>query len=157
MGDNAVTAFVLNPLAVGTTAATAYPQYQAYEAAKEQKKAARAQVEAEKVRQRQADIQAYRERIKAVRQARAERGAVLQAAQAQGVTGSSGAVGAASSIASQLGANLSFLDTTQALSRQASIFEQAAVSHKSAAAMALAKGKAAQSIFDTATKFYTGK
>lgn len=131
------------PIALGV-----YSAYEGFESAKEQKEAAKTQKKAMAIEQQKADIAAYRERIQAVRQARIQRGATLQTAQALGVQGSSSAVGAVSSIGSQLGANLSFLDTTQALSRQESIFQQQAVDAQTRANMAATRGKIAGSIFE---------
>lgn len=125
----------------------AYSAYSAYESAEAQKEAGRKQKQAIETQQKQADIAAYRERIQAVRQARAQRGATLQAAQAQGVAGSTSTQGAVSSIGSQLGANLSFLDQTQALSRQTSIFSQQAVDLQTEANIAATRGQIAGSIF----------
>jgi len=138
---------VLAPVALIGTAAAVAPTYFQYQSIQEQKKAAEAQQQAQQAAQRRADIAAYRERIQAVRQARAQRGATLQAAQSQGVAASSGTAGAVSSIASQVGANLSFLDATQALAQQESIFRQKAIAAESKAATSAAYGQIAGSIF----------
>jgi len=138
---------VIAPVALIGTAAAAAPTYFQYQAVRQQQEAAKEQQRAQQAAQRRADIAAYRERIQAVRQARAQRGATLQSAQSQGVSASSGTAGAVSSIASQVGSNLSFLDTTQALAQQESIFRQRAVAAESKAATSAAYGQIAGSIF----------
>lgn len=122
--------------------------YGTSESIRQGKAAADAQKKMGELQQRQADIATYRERIQAVRQARTQRAAIEQQAQAQGVAGSSSATGATSSIASQQAANLSFLDQTQALSRQTSIFAQKAATAQSEAATAKAIGNIGGSIFE---------
>lgn len=113
-----------------------YSVYQGHQSAVAQRESFRAQEKASRVQQQKADIAAYRERVQAVRQARIQRGLTAQSAQTQGVATSSSAVGATSSIASQLGANLSFLDVTQKLSGQESIFQQQSATAQGRAAMA---------------------
>jgi len=148
-GVGAVLAIGAPLIGIGTAAAAA-PTYFQYQSMKQQKEAAKQQQRAQEAAQKRADISAYRERIQAVRQARAQRGATLQSAQSQGVSVSSGAAGALSSIGSQIGANLSFLDTTQALAQQESIFKQNAIAAESKAATYQAYGQIANSIFQTA-------
>lgn len=85
-----------------------------------------AQGEARKARnqrQRIADIKAKRERTELIRQSRIARAQQIAGGVATGVTGSSGQTGALASISSQTAANVSFLDTTQSLGKQANIFE----------------------------------
>lgn len=113
----------------------AYSAYSAYEGAQASKEAASAQKKSIEVQQRQADEQTYRERVARIREARIRRGQIEASAAATGAIESSGYAGATASIQAQLGSNLSFLDKTQHLSRQASIFEMKA---------ATAKGKAAE-------------
>lgn len=63
---------------------------------------------------RMQNIEMQRQRIAQVREARAKRAQILAASESAGVAGGSGEAGGIGSIQSQLGANLSFLDTAQA-------------------------------------------
>lgn len=89
------------------------------ESSRLQKKALRAE-------QRQRDIETARSRVSQVREARIKRSKIVAASQAAGGAGGTGEAGAISSLRSQLGANLSFIDQTQQLSRQINIFRQQA-------------------------------
>ena len=91
---------------------------------RETKKAVRARREQIGIEQRQADIRAQRERVRSVREARIKRATAAQAAQRSRVAITSGAVGGAAGLGTQLAAGLSFLDVTQQLARQQSIFSQ---------------------------------
>jgi hypothetical protein len=101
----------------------------------DQKNAARdqaaAQRESNALQQRIADINAARERRDAVRQARISQGQIVQAGAATGTSMSSGVAGATASNMSQLGSNLSYLDTVQDMSQQISIFNQKAADAQS--------------------------
>jgi len=77
---------------------------------KAQKKALAADQEARASQQKQQDLESARERRRVLRQARIQRATVIQAGENQGVAGSSAVAGAISSIGSQTGSNLSFLD-----------------------------------------------
>lgn len=152
MGKSATALFLAAPTATLGTAGAAAPTYFQYQAVRAQEEARKEQRRAAAIEQRKADIAAYRERIATIREARARRGETLQAAQTQGVSESSGAKGAVSSIASQLGANLSFLDVTQELSKQESIFRQKAADWQTKATTSAAKGEMASSLFSSGTK-----
>lgn len=120
------------PWVVG--ALSAYSAYASYESAQETKAAARAQQRSIEVQQKQADEQSFRQRVAAVREARLRRSSVEAQSAATGTMTSSGYAGAVASVQSQLGSNLSFLDTQQSLSRQASIFNIQAAGHQGNAA-----------------------
>lgn len=106
---------------------------------RQQRKAARA--ERSRIAAQQKIEQANRQRaarnqVREARQQRAKAQAEAVALQGQGTvaTPSSSVFGATGSIGSQLGYNLSFLDTTGALSDQASAFASEAVGRRSKAA-----------------------
>ena len=84
------------------------------------RQAAKAQEKAQELSQRRADLEAARARRQQVREARIRRAQIIAQSQAVGGEGSSAEAGATGSLQSQLGANLSFLDQTQQLSRQIS-------------------------------------
>lgn len=112
---------------VGLLAVSAYATYESVQSSKE---ATAAQRKSIKIQQKQADEQTYRERLARIREARIRRGQIEASAAATGAIESSGYAGAVSSVQSQLGANLSFLDKIQGLSQQASIFEMQAATAK---------------------------
>jgi len=68
------------------------------------------------------NLQAARQRREAFREARAAQGSVIQAGAESGTMMSSGLQGGRSTIAAQLGSNISFLDQMQTTASQASIF-----------------------------------
>ena len=121
----------------------------------ESRKAGKAQRQSMEIQQRQADIQAARSRYATVRQSRMTRGAMEQAAVSQGVSGSSGILGAAAGLqaatASELGTSL----TLQGLSQQATAANQAAASAQSNAAIWGAVGGLSGSIFSDLGGFGT--
>jgi hypothetical protein len=86
---------------------------------KNQNKAAKAQQEQFKYQRQMDNYRAARERVQAIRAARLSYGASQQAAVNQGAETTSGSLGALGSIQSQLNSNLSFLDTNNRLSDQA--------------------------------------
>jgi len=90
--------------------------YGAYESRRLQGKSVRAQNVAMEAQQQQADLQAARQRRDAIRTARVAAARATNAAATQGAFGSSGSLGGLASIQSQLGSNLSFLDTYNKLS-----------------------------------------
>jgi hypothetical protein len=94
------------------------------DAADAAKRSASAQRESNALQQRIADVNAARERRNTVRQARISQGQIVQAGAATGTSMSSGVAGATASNMSQLGSNLSYLDTVQDMSQQISIFNQ---------------------------------
>ena len=87
-----------------------------------------AQKKASEAQQKIADAQAARERIQAAREARIRRSEILASAGNSGM-GSAGAsvAGAASSVSSQLGSNLSYMNTMQYLGKKASDANQEAL------------------------------
>ena len=91
----------------------------AYSANQNQRRAVSAQNEANRIQQEQANLQSARQQRDAIRQARLARARATNAAATQGALGSSGSLGGLASIQSQLGSNLSFLDTYNQLSDQA--------------------------------------
>ena len=121
----------------------------------ESRKAGKAQRQSMEIQQRQADIQAARSRYATVRQSRMTRGAMEQAAVSQGVSGSSGILGAAAGLqaatASELGTSL----TLQGLSQQATAANQAASSAQSNAAIWGTVGGLSGSIFSDLGGFST--
>lgn len=85
-----------------------------------QNQANRQQQRAAQFQRRQADLQAARQRRDTVRQNRMAQSQAVLTANTQGVSRSSGAMGGQDSIASQGYSNLSFMDTQNTLSDQAS-------------------------------------
>jgi hypothetical protein len=85
-----------------------------------QDKAAKAQKEAANKQQAMQEIEASRNRKAAVREARLRRAELQSSAQAGGVAYSSGAMGAQSSLNSQLGGGISFQNTQTQFSREIS-------------------------------------
>ena len=92
-------------LAVVGTAASIQQQKKAQKSSAKAAKAERAKTRAESARQRRQQL----------RQARLSQGEALNLAAVTGGLGSSGLAGAQASIQTQLGTNLSFLDTTENL------------------------------------------
>ena len=92
----------------------------AYTANKNAKKQIAAQNEALAYQRKQNDLTAARQRRDAIRQARIARATAQNSAATQGVLDSSGNIGGLGSIQSQLGDNLSFLDTYNRFSDMAS-------------------------------------
>lgn len=70
-----------------------------------------------RLQQKQADISNQRNRVRSIREARIKRGQIAAGAQNAGVSGSSGAIGGASSISSQLTSNLGFGDQQLQIAR----------------------------------------
>lgn len=90
-----------------------------YVSNRNQRRAVSAQNEANRIQQEQANLQSARQQRDAIRQARIARANATNAAATQGALGSSGSLGGLASIQSQLGSNLSFLDTYNKFSDQA--------------------------------------
>jgi hypothetical protein len=120
---------------------------------KQGKRAAAARTRSEQTQQRIRDAQTARERRQQVRQARQQRAQIQSTAVGQSIQGSSSAVSGASQVGTQLGANLSFIDTVQGLSRQASIFNIDAANAQSNAAFAGSVAGLGTSIFNAAGGF----
>lgn len=98
--------------AVGTAASYSAQKKQA----KEAKKAAKAQEKARKAQQVRDDLSARRTRRKQIMEAQRKRAQIIAQGEAAGVSGSSGVVGGAGSINTQLAANTGFLNTNVATS-----------------------------------------
>lgn len=122
-------------------------------AAKDQ---AAAQREAVAYQQKIARLQAAREKREMIRSARIATGQAVQSSAAYGVADSSGAVGAQSSIASQLGSNLQLQQSVGALSEQVSIFNQKAADAAGRMAEAQAQQQVFGTIFDVASSLGGG-
>jgi hypothetical protein len=90
-----------------------------YMSVKAQQKQAKLQKKAITAQRAQDNLKAARERREAIRNSRIAAGTIEQNAANQGVSGSSAALGGMGSIESQLNQNLSFLDTYNRLSDQA--------------------------------------
>ncbi len=84
-------------------------------------KARSAQAQQFKFESQLASNRAAKERRDMIRAARVAKGNLVQGVENMGAGGTSAALGALGSIESQLSANLSFLDTSQKLSDQASV------------------------------------
>lgn len=96
-----------------------------------------------------AERNAAKERIDMIRQARMARGALAQTAANAGAAGDSSiALGALGSIASQLGRNLSFLDTNQKLANFASFYANKANAAMRAAGTAQAISQIGATVFN---------
>lgn len=90
-----------------------------YSSNQNQRRAVSAQNAANRAQQEQANLQFARQQRDAIRQARLARARATNAAATQGALGSSGSMGGLASIQAQLGSNLSFLDTYNKFSDQA--------------------------------------
>jgi hypothetical protein len=83
------------------------------------KKSAKAAEEANKIERQKGELQAMRQRLDTVRTARAAYARIQQSAENQGVSTSSVAESGESSVVSQMGNNISFLDKMGVLTDQA--------------------------------------
>jgi hypothetical protein len=127
-------------IAIGiATAGTAVSIQQNKQSQKETKKA-------NKAAQRQSQAEAARSRKQQIRQARIKRGQLESVGALTGTQGSSSQVGAAGSIQTQLGSNLSFLNTSVA--NQNSMFK-----HNQKAADFSGNANAAQGVASLASSF----
>ena len=106
------TAILLGSLAV--SAGSAYSSNQ------NQRRMVSSQNKAIDAQRQQNELQAARQQRDAIRSSRAARAKALNAGASQGAMGSSGNLGGLASIQSQLGSNLSFLDSYNRLSDVAS-------------------------------------
>ena len=100
------------------------------------KKAAKAEEKSQETQQKINDLKTARERRSQVRQARAQRSEIVAGSGAGGTLQSSSSISAAGNVGTQLGSNLSFIDQTQKLSSQASIFNIQAAKASSNATLA---------------------
>jgi hypothetical protein len=120
--------------------------------ASKQKKAMRqaqaAEAEQQRIQQAQADAAAQRERIQQQREARIRRASVINATAntGAGFSGTSGLVGAESSIQSQLGYNIGTINQTQSFAAQISAANQREQDALGAARKAETTGQAWQNI-----------
>lgn len=115
------------------------------DAAKDQARASR---QAQDAAQRKSEFEAQRERIRAVREARIQKATMETGAGAAGVgMGSSGVVGAASSMASQLGANIGAQNVQMGFAQMASQANQAAANAAAKGAQWQAIGGVTENIF----------
>lgn len=80
-----------------------------------------------------ADIRTARSRRRSIREARIARANIEASAQASGTTQTSSAASGVAGVGTQLAANLSFLDQTQALATESSMFQAKAAKHTSRA------------------------
>jgi hypothetical protein len=76
------------------------------------------------------NVKASRERRKAVRAARMQRAQIESGAVASGTSNTSGFAGGAGGVQTQLASNLSFLNKSQELTNEQSIFKQRAANHE---------------------------
>ncbi len=123
-------------------------------AAKAQKRAAAEAGKANDLERKKMALEQAREKRNTIRAARQARGAAVNSAANQGVMDSSGALGGQSSIVSQLGYNLSFLDKQEAYADQASaalgrsrMFESRANTYQSYASLTWKAASSAASFF----------
>ena len=109
-----------DPISIAVIGGLAIAGGGTYSAAKNSKKSAQAAQEANTIQRQQNDLQAARQKRDAVRQARSAYASAQQTGANQGVSDSSAGQGGLASIATQLGDTLSFLDTYNKQSDQAS-------------------------------------
>ena len=121
-----------------------------------QQKSYKAQRKAKRVQSRMADLQAQRERQNQIREERIRRAQIEAGAEATGAGDTSSAIGSQGSLRTQLGANLSFINTTQQLGKQASGYlDQAAQSQASGSLFGTIGGVANQFVTpDTYTNLF---
>lgn len=109
----------MGPVAIIAGIGLAVAAVGTYASVKAQKKQVKLQKEAIRAQRAQDNLRAARERREAIRSARIASGLVSQNASNQGVSDSSAALGSLGSINSQLNQGLSFLDSYNRLSDQA--------------------------------------
>lgn len=109
-------------MAAATVIGTAYSIYQGRQAQKSQEEAAEAQKQQATVEQNMANLKAEKQKQQQIRTARTERAEVLNLGATRGVQGSSGVAGGMSSIQSQAGANLGYMNQQQGMSNSASLW-----------------------------------
>lgn len=107
------------PLAIIAAIGVGVAAVGTYSSIKAQQKQAKLQKKAIKAQRAQDNLRAARERREAIRSARIAAGTVEQNAANQGVSGASATLGGIGSINQQLNQGLSFLDTYNRLSDQA--------------------------------------
>jgi hypothetical protein len=117
---------------------------------KAQKKAANAQQDQFKYQRAMDNNRAARERVQAIRAARLSYGGAQQAAVNQGAQNSSASLGGLGSIASQLNSNLSFLDTNNRISDQATAAGARAAKYGAAAEVWGSVANFGMQVFDAA-------
>lgn len=121
------------------------------DASQEQASAMRDQAEAQKqseqAKSRMAEVQAARERVSQVREERIRRAQVISSAGNQGLgAGTSGVAGSVSSIGSQAGANIGFINQQETFAGDASKANQNAADAAGRAGVAAAEGAQWQAI-----------
>jgi type II secretory pathway pseudopilin PulG len=116
-----------------------------------------AQRDAMKLQQKQQALEAAKQKRDMIRQTRIAYATAQSNAENQGVAGSSSALGGAGSIRSQLSGNLSFLDQSNALSKQITSANMSASSWASTASMFSAAGDLATLGSSSAAKKTFGK
>jgi len=132
---------------------TALSYQESRKATAAQQDAAASQRQRMTIEQNMANLKVEKQKQEQIRLARAERGQVLNIGANTGTTQSSGVQGGTSSIMSQLGSNLSYMDAQQANAQKASIFSQRANAFQSQAAQHSANsqmwGQVASSAYGT--------
>lgn len=120
---------------------------------KASKQAASARRKSERTQQKIRDLQTARERRQLVRQSRTARAQAISGAAAGGVLDTSSLVTGVGGIQTQAASAISFLDTTQGLARQASIFNINAAEATGRAQAAGATAALGQSLFTAVDGF----
>lgn len=111
--DPVISPTLIAAISAGTSVASAVGQYRSGQ------EAAAAQEKAQEAQSRATQVSAQRERLQALREARIKRAQIQSLAGVQGV-GGSGVQGAVSSIGSQLGANIGYMNVQEGFAQQAS-------------------------------------
>jgi len=135
---------VCEPTTILLLATTAYSVDQQKNAARDTKSARKAERRIQRAKQ-------AREKRKQVREAQVSQAEITASGVASGTGGSSVTAGASGSVQSQLGENMSFLDSVQGLRDNQSIFMQKAADHTTSASISEAVGRAgvaASSLFE---------
>jgi len=127
-----ITALLSTQIGAGVTVGTAISAAATIGSISAQRRSASAQRRARATQQRLADVRNLRERREGVRKARVARAQqVASGVQSGADLGSSAVQGAQSSVTSQIGANLSFLDQQAGLVAQTGVFNQQAADAQS--------------------------
>jgi len=118
------------------------------DAAKGAKRQSEAAKKAEEARSRQSEVEAQRLRIQQAREGRIRRAQVISATGNEGLgfSGTSGSVGAISSITSQIGSNIGFINQKQGFANEISGFNLEAANQAGKIAQANAKGASFQAL-----------
>lgn len=141
--------------AVAAVGGTAFSVMNGISTASQQKRAMQqaqqAQADQQRIEQARANAAAQRERLQQQREARIRRANVINATAntGAGMAGTSGVVGATSSIQSQLGANIGYINQAQSFALQISAANQREQDAASSYQTAGSNGAAWQSIFSS--------